>query len=144
MRGVAFVAAVAVGVGVAVTLQAQLLGVMEQRVGPIAAASLTFVVGGLAGMVVLAVARPDLSRWQQVPWWAWPAGIAGIALVAGLSYAMPRLGVTNTLSIVIAAQLAAAVLLERTGWLESVIRPFEPGRVLGLALVMVGAWLVVR
>ncbi len=66
------------------------------------AAVAALIIGGLVGAVLLLVLRPDLSAWRAVPGWAWVAGAAGFVVVLGISYAVPRLGITPTLSIVTA------------------------------------------
>ncbi len=135
---------VAVTVGAMIAVQSQMLGVLEQRLGALSAAVAALIIGGIVGALLLLVLRPDLSAWRAVPGWAWVAGAAGFVVVLGISYAVPRLGITPTLSIVIAAQLVVGVILEQTGWLEASARPLDLLRVVGLVLVGTGAWLVVR
>ncbi len=144
MSGVGLVVGVAIVTGVMVTLQSQMLGALDARLGTLAAGSLTFLSGGLVGLVLLVALRPDLSAWREVPWWAWLGGVAGLVLVSGLAFAVPRIGITPTLTIIIGAQLAVAVVLEQFGWLGAIQRSADPTRLAGLALVALGAWLVIR
>ena len=127
-----------------VTVQAQMLGVLGERLGSLAAGAITFVGGGLVGLLVLAVVRPDLTGWRDVPWWAWLGGLAGMGIVTGLAFAVPRIGVTPALTIVIGAQLVVALVLEQYGWMGAAERPIDAFRVLGVALVAVGSWLAIR
>lgn len=140
----ALVVGVAVVAATTVTVQSQMLGVLEQRIGTLGAALAAMIVGGVVGVVLLALLRPDLSGWREAPWWAWLAGAAGFVVVFGISYAVPRIGITPTLSIVIATQLVVGVVLEQTGWLQADARPLDLLRVIGLVMVAGGAWLVVR
>lgn len=144
MSGTTLVVGAAIVTGVMVTLQSQMLGVLEVRIGTLAAAAVTFFTGGVLGIALMGLLRPDLSAWREAPWWAWLGGVAGLVLLMGLSYAIPRIGITPTLSIVIATQLVVAVLLEQFGWLGAVERSLDATRVTGLALVVLGAWLVFR
>ena len=127
-----------------VTIQSQMLGVLEQRIGALGTAIMALVIGGVVGIVLFLIVRPDLGAWREAPWWAWLAGAAGFVVVLGISFAVPRIGITPTLSVVIAVQLVVGVVLEQTGWLESADRPLDVLRVLGLVMVAGGAWLVVR
>jgi transporter family-2 protein len=140
----ALVVGVAVVAAATTVIQSQMLGLLEQRIGALGAALTALVIGGLVGGVLLAVLRPDLGRWREAPWWAWLAGILGFIVVLGISYAVPRIGITPTLSIVIATQLVVGVLLEQTGWFEATARPLDLLRVVGLVLLGTGAFLVVR
>ena len=144
MNGPILAILAAVAAGVAVTLQAQMLGTLEQRIGPLAAAALTFASGGLVSLVILGIVRPDLSAWRAAPWWAWLGGTIGLGLIVGISFSIPRIGVTPTLSVVIASQVIVAVILEQTGWLDAATRTLDASRVGGLALLLIGSWLVIR
>lgn len=138
------VVAAAVVAGIMVTVQAQMIAALEVRLGSVPAVTLTFMTGGVLAAGLLAFLRPDVSAWRTVPWWAWLGGVAGLVLVFGLSYAVPRIGVTSTLTVIIAVQLAVALLFEHFGWLEAVQRPVDLWRLVGLVLLAIGAWLVVR
>lgn len=140
----ALVGGVAVVAATTTIIQSQMLGVLEQRIGALGAAVMALVISGVVSLVLLVFLRPDLGRWREAPWWAWLAGVVGIVVVLGISYAVPRIGITSTLSIVIATQLIVSVVFEQTGWLEAAARPLDLLRVAGLVLVGTGAWLVVR
>ena len=140
----ALVVAVAMIAATTVTIQSQMLGVLEQRIGALGTAIMALVIGGVVGIVLFLIVRPDLGAWREAPWWAWFAGAAGFVVVLGISFAVPRIGITPTLSVVIAVQLVVGVVLEQTGWLQSADRPLDVLRVLGLVMVAGGAWLVVR
>jgi len=55
-----------------------------------------------------------------------------------------RAGLAQTLSLVIASQLIAGLLIDRTGLFGPAAADFGPLKVLGVALVLVGGVLVVR
>jgi transporter family-2 protein len=129
--------------GLMVTVQAQMLGVVETKYGPYVAGAVTFILGGVIGAVILAMIRPDFSEWRAVPWWAWLGGLAGLAVVTGISFAIPRIGISPTLTIVIAAQLVVAVVLEHFGLLGVARRPLD-ARVVGIAIVALGSWITIR
>lgn len=129
--------------GLMVTIQAQMLGVLETRFGPYVAGAITFIGGGLVSLVVLGVIRPDFSEWRAVPWWAWLGGLAGLTVVTGIAFAIPRIGISPTLTIVIAAQLVVAVVLEHFGLLGAPKRPIDV-RVVGIVIVAIGSWITIR
>jgi transporter family-2 protein len=47
-------------------------------------------------------------------------------------------------SLLVAAQLGVGVALDHYGLLGLDLRPLEPGRLAGVGLLLVGAWLVLR
>jgi uncharacterized membrane protein YdcZ (DUF606 family) len=49
-----------------------------------------------------------------------------------------------TVGLMLAAQLSIAAWLDHQGLLGVAVRPFDAGRLVGLALLIMGAWLVLR
>lgn len=108
------------------------------------AALVSFAVGTAALLAVWAVDRTPLSALRGAPWWAWFGGLYGAAFVAALAFAAPRLGLAVTLTIAVASQIATAVLVDRLGLFGLPEQPITPGRIAGIALVLLGIVLVRR
>lgn len=126
---------IAVVAGVAVALQGQLMGTMDRLAGTATSVFITYGLGAvLAALIWLVRGRPTEGL-RQVPWYAWTAGVFGLVIVGGIGYAAPRLGLAKTLVITVAAQLVMAILLDRT---------FDARRIAGVAVTIVGVWLVVK
>jgi transporter family-2 protein len=77
-----------------------------------------------------------------LPWYAWTGGLYGAIFVAVAAFAAPRMGITFFLMVSIGGQLAMALLLDRSGAFGLPVVEISPARVAGVALVLVGAWLV--
>ena len=141
---------VALGLVAGMMIAAQ--GAMNGRLGyylggPLQAAFISFTVGWLALLLVnLALGhRPvSLSTVSQAPWWAWIGGLLGAVMVAGAATAVPRIGVAAWIGAVMAGQLFAAVLYDHIGAFGQDVRPATPLRLLGVALLGVGVYLVRR
>ncbi len=54
----------------------------------------------------------------------------------------PRLGVAITISLIIAGQLAAAVVLDHFGLLGVVVREATPGRIAGVFVMFAGVLMI--
>ncbi|MBN1260420.1 MAG: DMT family transporter [Anaerolineae bacterium] len=145
MQNLVWVVVIGLLGGVAVGLQDPLSSLMSERIGPLES---TFIIhlGGavLSFLPLLAVRGGNLSQWRSVPWYALVSGALGILLFATLSYTIPRIGVTSAVTLLIAGQLAASVALDHFGLLGLDLRALDPGRLLGIVIVCLGAWLVVR
>ena len=127
--------AVAVIAGVAVAVQGQFMGTMDRTAGTATSVFVTYGCGGaLATLYWLARGAP-VDALRKLPWYTWTAGALGLVIVGGIGYASPRLGLGRTLVITVAAQLIAALLLERT---------FDVRRAAGVAVVALGVWLVAK
>lgn len=130
--------------GMAVGIQGPLAGAMSQRVGG-AVSSLAIHVSGALFSAVLVLARGGerLQNWRQVSWYMWGAGIFGVILYLTLSATFPRLGATVSLTCIIVGQLAAGLVLDHFGFL-GVARPIDLSRLLGMGVVLSGAYLIYR
>ena len=100
-------------------------------------------------MALLAVAlalgaRPAAGAIRALPWYAWVGGLYGAVFVAMAAWAAPRLGVTVFLTLAIAGQLAMALYLDSAGAFGLARVEIGPARLLGIALVLAGVFLVRR
>lgn len=130
--------------GLAGSLQSQFLGVMEQRVGTLASTFVTYAGGGLAVTILMLVFQGGrLSGLRELPWWALTAGLMGLVVVASLGISVARLGLAAGLTLFTGATLILGALVEHFGWFGGG-RALDLGRLLGVALVVTGTWLVVR
>jgi len=136
--GSGFVVAVMVGAGIAA--QVAILGRASGQLSPLAVSMALMVPGLLAATIWASVTR----SWSDVfvvpgKWWWLMLGVGGWLVVAALGFAADRIGVTTTLSLSIATQLAVGVLIDlRTGEAS-----FDSRLLAGLVLLGAGSWLVV-
>ena len=130
--------------GLAGALQSQFLGVMEERVGTLASTFVTYAGGGLAVTILMVVFQGNrLSELRELPWWVFGAGLMGLVVVASLGVSVANLGLGAGLTLFTAATLILGALIEHFGWFGDG-RPLDAIRVVGVALVIGGTWLVVR
>jgi len=131
--------------GAAIALQAQLMGLMDKSLGTLESVCITYGGGGLViGLVMLMLRGGNLGAWHTVPWYAFLSGVVGLVIVGAIGYCVPRLGLVATFTVLIAIQFSAAALMDHFGLLGAVQRTMDPLRLAGMALVLVGVWLVIR
>jgi len=136
---------VAIVGGVAITLQGQFMGVMDQRLGTKESVFITYVIGGIfISLILLATRLGNLRAIRLVPWYGYTSGLLGLVIVGSISYAVPRLGVSRAFTILVAAQFFVAVVIDHYGLFSAAVQPVSGPRLLGLALISAGVWLVVR
>ncbi len=130
--------------GLAGALQSQFLGVMEERVGTLASTFVTYAGGGLAVAILMVVFQGNrLSELRELPWWVYGAGLMGLVVVASLGVSVANLGLGAGLTLFTAATLILGALIEHFGWFGDG-RSLDAMRIVGMALVIGGTWLVVR
>lgn len=103
-------------------------------------------VSGLIVITLILIARgtPPAPAWRTLPWTVLLAGPLGMGVMAALAFAIPRIGITATLVLSIAAQLLVGVMLDRIGFLGMELRALDVSCIAGIAIVAIGTWLVVR
>ncbi|MBX9707150.1 MAG: DMT family transporter [Caulobacteraceae bacterium] len=114
--------------------------------GPVNAAFVSFAVGTAALGIVAALlhARPDMAAVKGLPAYAWIGGLYGAVFVVAAAWAVPRLGVATTITLMVAGQLLISLVLDHFGALGVPRAPISLTRVAGVALVIAGVVLVRR
>ena len=131
--------------GIAMTVQAQFMGVMDRQIGTLESVFITYGSGGvIAGLIMVAVRGGNLAAWHTVPWYALPAGALGLVIVGSIGYGTARLGLVTAMTVIIAAQFIAGAIVDHFGILGADLRPLNPARMAGVGLMLLGTWLVVR
>lgn len=136
---------VAIVGGVAVVLQAQFMGVMDQQIGTIESVFITYGSGGLlVGLTMLLLRGGNLAEWRGVPPYVLITGILGLIIVGTIGYVTPRLGLVTAFTILIATQFVLGGIIDHFGWFGAEIRPLDPTKLLGVGVLMLGVWLIIR
>jgi len=134
--------------GAALSLQALVNARLAAGIGgALWAAAISFFVGGVGLLAVQIVTRaiwPTMERVVAIPYWVWCGGFLGAVFVASVITSVPRLGTTSVFALVIFGQLAASLLLDHYGVLASAPHPVNALRLVGAALVLGGAVMVLR
>ena len=127
--------------GVCVAVQTSLTGAAQRTLGPavlVAISGLT--TGGCALLVSFFVAKPDFTGRAVV--YALASGVLGAVIVGSIAVAAGQAGVARALSLVIAAQLIAGLLLDALG-IFGAGADFSIPKALGVVLIVLGGVLVV-
>jgi len=143
--GLATLLAALAGLGGAVQIAVQAR--LGDRVGSIEAVATASLLGALVALAVLLIARHSLSGIGDAmgsPKWMLLGGVMSALIILAITVAGPRIGIVATTAVIIAAQFALAATIDRLGWFG--VEQIAVGwpRVLGLALLFVGAALTLR
>jgi transporter family-2 protein len=139
--------ALAIIAGVLMSVQAPTNAILGKASGsPVIAAFISFLVGTIAlgAAVAASSGRLFAPELRAVPWYAWLGGLYGAFFVAVAAFGAPRIGVGPLLTAAIAGQLVGAVVLDHFGLLGLARQPVSMEKIAGVALVLLGAWLVRR
>jgi bacterial/archaeal transporter family-2 protein len=139
------VVAVTVLGGLAAALQAQFAGAMAGRMGTLGSVAVTYAGGGLVIAIIAALDRGGgLSAWREVPPYAFLAGLLGLVIIGALAFGVSRVGVVQALLTFTVSQFVFSALIDHYGWFGAEVHSFDLDRTVGIALLLGGAWFVMR
>ncbi|SIO39391.1 DMT family transporter [Halodesulfovibrio marinisediminis] len=110
------------------------------------ASLISFFVGTIALSLFVYMSKTPIPPFatSTVPWYAWFAGLLGAVGVTTLTFLAPRLGALAMVSLIICGQLIGSVVFDHFGLVGYTIRPVTLMRILGIVLLIAGAYLVNR
>lgn len=131
--------------GMAVGIQGPLSSLMSARLGLLESIFIVHIGGAiLVGLPLLVRGGGNLGGWRSVPWYALGAGAFGLVVISAVSFTIPRIGVAATVTLIVAGQLAVSTVADHFGWLGAEVRPIDLTRMVGIMVLFVGVWLIVR
>ncbi len=131
--------------GLAVTVQGQLIGIVDKSVGTVESVFITYGGGGLIiGITMLFMRGGNLSSIQSIPNYALLTGPLGLVIIAAIGYSVPRLGLVTAFTVIVAAQFIVAAVIDHFGFLGADIRHINISRLSGIGVMLFGIWLTVR
>jgi bacterial/archaeal transporter family-2 protein len=138
-----YVVVLAVSAGVAIALQVTVnaIGLRDLGIGGLIGVSglATAAVGFVAALLTV---RPDYTGKALLC--ALVSGLLGAFILGSIVLAAGYGGVARTLSLVIASQLIAGLVVDRVGLLGAASQEIGASKILGIALILVGGVLVIR
>ena len=120
---------------------------LGERIGVVEALAFSTIVAIVIAFTTLLVVRQSVSGIGEAarqPVWLWTGGALSAFIVLAITVGPPRIGVTATVGILIAGQLAMGAVIDRFGLLGSDRISLHWPRLLGIALLAAGAALSLR
>lgn len=138
----------AVATGALGAIHVPINGALATRIQSTFVATFTFY--GVAFLIIATVTLlttdgETISQLGRLPAWLYLApGAISVLVVGSSTFLMPRLGAVNVFVITVFAQTMVRVVISHYGWLASPVDPISAPKLVGAALVAIGAVLVVR
>jgi bacterial/archaeal transporter family-2 protein len=134
------------GVGVLIALQPPVNAGLAKETGSLPAAVVSFLVGTLilAALMALSGKTGGLSSTFDVSWYYLAGGLLGAAYVFTVLVTVTSIGAGGVAAATITGQLTASVIIDRLGILGLEETPLSAARIVGVALLLAGTYLIVR
>jgi transporter family-2 protein len=138
--------ALTAGAGGLVAMQAPINGVLGKTAGKLAAASISFLIGTaiLVAITAASGSEVNLSGAAKLPWYYFTGGLLGAAYVTTVLITVNTLGAGGVTAATIAGQLSTSVVLDRLGAFGLPEKQITLARLVGVALLAAGVFLIVR
>jgi transporter family-2 protein len=119
---------------------------LGRSTGNIAAALISFAIGTLLLAVIVALAGQagGVGEVTSVPWYLLLGGVLGAAYVFSALVTVSSIGAGGVAAATITGQLTFSIILDRIGFLGLEETPITPERMVGVALLLAGTFLIVR
>ena len=133
-------------VGLAIAAQTLFAGVLGHHVGVMESVFIIHLGGLLAsGAFLLFTRGGNLAAWRAAPWYiVLFGGLLGVIIVGGYAFVIPRIGLAPAITLAVSTQLIFSALLSHYGVLGALQQPLTISRIAGIAVLLVGTWLIVR
>jgi transporter family-2 protein len=130
-----------------VAMQAPINSGLGKTLGSLPAASFSFAIGLVALIGITFVSGEGFGHLGEIgglSWYYLIGGLLGAVYVTTVLISVRTLGAGGVTAATIAGQLTMSVIIDQLGILGLAQRQLTPGRVLGVALLAVGVYLVVE
>jgi transporter family-2 protein len=130
-----------------IALQAPINSMLGKAVGTFAAASVSFVVGTVALVLLTMLVGGgfgDVGQAGNLAWYYLLGGVLGAVYVTTALVAVRSLGAGGVTAATIAGQLSLSLVIDQLGILGVERQPITWQRVMGVVLLAAGTFLVVR
>ncbi len=150
MRGLQFIFLLIAGIaGSLMAIQGSLNSYLGGKLGLLPATFSvqllgTLTVGGLLLVFLKGQSQSLLEGLPTIPFYFWLGGPVGVAIIYGVAVSIPKLGVGNATTGIIFFQLVTAYLIDHFGFFNQETIPFTGVKVIGIAMMVIGAFLLLR
>jgi bacterial/archaeal transporter family-2 protein len=133
-------------VGGLIALQAPINAGLGRETGSFAAALVSFGIGtlALAAIVIVSGKAGGVPEAANVEWYYLLGGLLGAAYVFSALVLVDEIGAGGVAAATVTGQLTMSVVLDRLGVLGLEQTPLTATRLIGVALLLTGTYLVVR
>jgi bacterial/archaeal transporter family-2 protein len=130
-----------------IALQAPINSMLGKSVGTFAAASVSFIVGTIALVLITVMVGGgfgDVGEARHLPWYYLTGGILGAVYVTTALVAVRSLGAGGVVAATITGQLALSLVIDQLGILGVDKKPITWEAVVGVLLLAAGTFLIIR
>ena len=131
--------------GSMITIQSVLNSALGKKTGNLGSV-LVLTIVSISLLVILIFMLPSTANLRNIPglseWYLYLGGILGVAILAAPIFLIPRIGATSTLTALVIGQLFLALIIDHFGLFSFPKVEINLIRVIGILLLVTGAFLI--
>jgi len=131
--------------GATMAVQGTLNAALGKIIGVLEATLIVMLTGTLTvllALYLLGLGKGNMARINSAPWYYLLGGLLIVVITYAVAAGIPKLGVANATTAIVAAQVATAVLIDHLGLFGMDPVPFSWWKLLGLAFLAAGTRLL--
>lgn len=146
MQTVLFFIVIGVVGGAFIGMQGPMATMIDQKMGLLESVFIVHLGGVIVSLLPLLIFQRGgkLGQWRSLPWYVYLAGVLGLIVFAVVTYLIPQIGVTSTMLLLIVGQFIIGAVMDHYGWFEMTMRPFSLPKLIGVVVMLLGAWITLR
>ena len=134
--------------GSLIPVQAATNAVLNKVVGnSLFTALIAFTVGLSAVIAYMLLNKIAFPGWQKIlggPFYSYLGGVIIALYIVSISLVTQKLGVASAIGLIVTGQMLGAILIDNWGFFHMAIRKLDWSRMLGLAMIVGGVFLILR
>ncbi|NPV26460.1 MAG: DMT family transporter [Firmicutes bacterium] len=132
--------------GMTMAVQGTLNSILGKVIGLFESTFVVHLLGTLtvAVLLLLRLGQGGLVRWSQAPWYVYFGGLLSVLIIYGVSVSIPKVGVGNATTMIVICQILTAVAIDHFGLFGVERLPCRWWDLVGIALLGVGAKILLR
>lgn len=134
--------------GALIPIQAATNAAFSRSVGNATITTIVVLIVGLIGMFVFALvtrtAIPGGQQLRSAPGYSYLGGLIVATYIIMITILVPRIGVGTAIGLIVTGQIICAVIIDHFGLFNVVVHPISITRFVGIGLMILGVYLVMK
>jgi transporter family-2 protein len=134
--------------GTLIPVQASTNAAFSKSIGnPYITGVMVLLIGLIAALLFITVSKtrvPALAQFRNAPLYSYAGGLIVCTYVIMITVIIPRLGVANSIGLIVTGQIICAIIIDHFGLFGASVRTIDAQRLAGSLMMIGGIYLVVR
>lgn len=131
--------------GATMAVQGTLNASLSKVVGLLEATLIVMIIGALTTLLALypcGLGKGNVLKLGTAPWYTFGGGVLIVLITYGVAASIPKVGVANATTAIVAAQVATALLIDHCGFFGMEALSFTWWKAVGLVFLVTGTYIM--